>query len=771
MHKNDKLTSPIVLLKNSIVFPGSQYTFVASDAHDKKAVSLAASSGEILLLVPALYEDGSETPQKVLGTACAASIENISNGENSSVVVTVRLLQRMKIESTGMSAGVNTATAVAIETNENSLSHEEESAARKKLIKSAQDNVEIFKVRFPNVTFSAVPEDVELDILCDYISANVLISLDAKEDSFTTFDIRERVIAVAAGLASETELLSLERDLLEKVRESLGDSQKNAFLREQMRIIKQELGEDEPDEVEEFYNKIEESLFSEEIKEKLYKEVRRMASFHFGSPDYAVIKGYLDTCLELPCEKIRRESYDIDAAKKILDDDHDGLNDIKERILEFLSVANLKPDAPLQVLCLVGPPGTGKTSVAKSIARAMNRPYARVSLGGVHDESDIRGHRKTYVGAMPGRIINAFLQAKATNPVILLDEIDKMGQSHNGDPAAALLEVLDMEQNVNFRDHYIEFPYDISEALFITTANTLSTVPRPLLDRMEVIELHSYSRAEKLSIAKHHLVPKQLDKHGVKRSQMKFTDGALLKIIDEYTKEAGVRNLERKIASAVRKGAVSIVKGETEDKISVKVSNVEDFLGPKIIFGEKSEKKDLVGVTNGLAYTEAGGDMLKIEVCVLPGSGKIELTGSLGDVMKESAKIAVSAIRARSEELGIDSEFYKNSDIHIHVPEGAVPKDGPSAGVTLFTSILSALSKRPVRGDIAMTGEITLTGRVLPIGGLKEKSMAAMAAGIDTLLIPKDNFPETLKFDDSIKSAVKYTSCTTVDDVIRIALR
>ncbi len=771
MHKNDKLTSPIVLLKNSIVFPGSQYTFVASDAHDKKAVSLAASSGGTLLLVPALYEDGSETPQKVLGTACAASIENISNGENSSVVVTVRLLQRMKIESTGMSAGVNTATAVAVETDENSLSHEEKSAARKKLVKSAQDNVEIFKVRFPNVTFSAVPEDVELDILCDYISANVLISLDAKEDSFTTFDIRERVIAVAAGLASETELLSLERDLLEKVRESLGDSQKNAFLREQMRIIKQELGEDEPDEVEEFYNKIEESLFSEEIKEKLYKEVRRMASFHFGSPDYAVIKGYLDTCLELPCEKIRRESYDIDAAKKILDDDHDGLNDIKERILEFLSVANLKPDAPLQVLCLVGPPGTGKTSVAKSIARAMNRPYARVSLGGVRDESDIRGHRKTYVGAMPGRIINAFLQAKATNPVILLDEIDKMGQSHNGDPAAALLEVLDMEQNVNFRDHYIEFPYDISEALFITTANTLSTVPRPLLDRMEVIELHSYSRAEKLSIAKHHLVPKQLDKHGVKRSQMKFTDGALLKIIDEYTKEAGVRNLERKIASAVRKGAVSIVKGETEDKISVKVSNVEDFLGPKIIFGEKSEKKDLVGVTNGLAYTEAGGDMLKIEVCVLPGSGKIELTGSLGDVMKESAKIAVSAIRARSEELGIDSEFYKNSDIHIHVPEGAVPKDGPSAGVTLFTSILSALSKRPVRGDIAMTGEITLTGRVLPIGGLKEKSMAAMAAGIDTLLIPKDNFPETLKFDDSIKSAVKYTSCTTVDDVIRIALR
>lgn len=771
MFKNDKLTTSIVLLKNAVVFPGTQYTFIVSDPHDKKAISFAGAKGGNLLLVPAMYEDGAESPQKVLNTACAAIIENISSGEDSSVVVTVRLMQRMKIESTGITAGVNTATATAVSTGEDELSAEEKAAARKKLIKSAQENIEIFKVRFPNVNLSSIPEDVGLDVLCDYISANVLISLDAKEDSFTTFDVRERTVTVAAGLASEVELLSLERDLLEKVRESLGDNQKNAFLREQMRIIKQELGEDEPDDVEEFYNKIDESLFSAEVKEKLYKEVRRMASFHFGSPDYAVIKGYLETCLELPCEKVRRDSYDIEAAAKILDDDHDGLTDIKERILEFLSVANLKQDAPLQVLCLVGPPGTGKTSVAKSIARAMGRPYARVSLGGVRDESDIRGHRKTYVGAMPGRIINAFLQAKGTNPVILLDEIDKMGQSHNGDPAAALLEVLDMEQNSNFRDHYIEFPYDISEALFITTANTLSTVPRPLLDRMEVIELHSYSRAEKLSIAKHHLVQKQLDKHGVKKSQMKFTDGAILKIIDEYTKEAGVRNLERKIASAVRKGAVSIVKGEADKKITVKVSNLEEFLGPKTVFAEKNEKTDLIGVTNGLAYTEVGGDLLKIEVCVLPGSGKIELTGSLGDVMKESARIAVSNIRARADELNVDPDFYKNCDIHIHVPEGAVPKDGPSAGVTLFTSILSALGKRPVRGDIAMTGEITLTGRVLPIGGLKEKSMAAMAAGIDTLLIPKDNLPETLKFDDSIKSAVKYLPCTTVDDVMKIALR
>lgn len=772
MQNNDKFTYPILLLKNSVVFPGGSYTFIVNDNSDKRIVLASVEEGGSLLLVPAIYEDGSNTPEKVLAVACVAEIEHIEEGDNDSMIVTSRLVCRALIDTSSVSKnGINRATVTYKQVDESALTPDERAAARKKLLSTAQENIDIFKVRFPGLDLSSVPEDISLDALCDFISANVLISVDAKENSFVSFDIHERMVAVAAGLSSEIELLNLERDLLEKVRDSLGDSQKNAFLREQMRIIKQELGEDETDEIDELYDKIDNSLFSDEVKEKLYKEVRRMSAFHLGSPDYAVIKGYIDTCLELPCEKVRRTSYDIDKAKEILDADHDGLTEIKERILEFLSVANLKPDVPLQVICLYGPPGTGKTSVAKSIARAMDRPYVRVSLGGVRDESDIRGHRKTYVGSMPGRIINAFIQAKATNPVILLDEIDKLGHGNNGDPSAALLEVLDMEQNSAFRDHYIEFPYDISEALFITTANSLSTVPRPLLDRMEIIELHSYSRAEKLSIAKHHLIPKQLEKHGVKKSQMSFTDGAIFKIIDEYTKEAGVRNLERKIASAVRKAAVSIVRGEADKKITVKITNVEEFLGPKLVFSEKCDKEDLVGVTNGLAYTEAGGDMLKIEVCVLQGSGKIELTGSLGDVMKESARIAVSAIRARCEQLGVDANFYKEKDIHIHVPEGAVPKDGPSAGVTLFTSILSALTSRPVRGDIAMTGEITLTGRVLPIGGLKEKSMAAMAAGIDTILIPKDNLPETAKFDESIRNAVTYKPCSTVDDVIKLAFR
>lgn len=772
MQNNDKITYPLLLLKNSVVFPGGSYTFVVTDQSDKRIVLTSLEEGGKLLLTPAIYEDGSDTPQKVLNVACLVAIEHIKEDDNDSMIVTSRLLCRARIEAqTALLTGVNKATVTCPKVDESAFTPEEKSAVRQKLLSAAQENIDVFKVRFAGLDLSSIPEDISIDALCDIISANVLMSLDAKEKSFLCFDIHERVVAVVAGLASEIELLKIDRDILEKVRESLGDIQKNAFLREQMRVIKQELGEEEVDEIDELYDKIDASLFSEEIKEKLYKEVRRMSAFHSGSPDYAVIKGYIETCLELPLKKVRRDHYDIDKAQEILDADHDGLTEIKERILEFLSVANLKPDAPLQVICLYGPPGTGKTSVARSIARAMDRPFVRVSLGGVRDESDIRGHRKTYVGSMPGRIINAFLQAKATNPVILLDEIDKLGRGNNGDPSAALLEILDMEQNSSFRDHYIEFPYDISEALFITTANSLSTVPRPLLDRMEIIELHSYSRAEKLSIAKHHLIPKQLEKHGVKKSQMSFTDGAIFKIIDEYTKEAGVRNLERKIASAVRKAAISIVRGEAAKKISVKLTNVEDFLGPKLVFAEKCDKEDLVGVTNGLAYTEAGGDMLKIEVCVLPGSGKIELTGSLGDVMKESARIAVSAIRARCEQLGVDQSFYKEKDIHIHVPEGAVPKDGPSAGVTLFTSLLSALTGRPVKGDVAMTGEITLTGRVLPIGGLKEKSMAAMAAGIHTILIPKDNLPETERFDDSIKLAITYKPCSTVDDVVALAFK
>lgn len=770
MNSHDTMTAPFILLTNSVVFPGTRFSFTTTDAEDKKALAFASATHGKILLVPAMYdEDNNTVPQKTLGVACVCTIESVASTIEETVSVTVMLERRAKIESTHITNGVNTATVSFPQTNEEILSAEEANEIKAGIISAAKANVDLFKVRFPTIPQGTFNDSVSCDELCDRISANILISTDSKELTFVEFDIRERAVALITALSSEAEILAVERDVLEKVRDSVNNTQKTAFLREQMRIIRHELGEDEQDEIDELFDKIDNSAFVEEVKEKLYKEVRRMSYFNPGSPDYALIKGYVETCLELPLGKDDKKHYDIEEATKILEADHDGLTEIKERVIEFLSVANLKPDAPLQVLCLVGPPGTGKTSVAKSIARAMDRKFVRVSLGGVRDESDIRGHRKTYVGAMPGRIINAFLQAKCHNPVILLDEIDKMGMSHNGDPASALLEVLDMEQNSNFRDHYIEIPYDLSDALFITTANTLSTVPRPLLDRMEVITLHSYSREEKLSIAKHHLIPKQLKLHGVRKMYVSISDKAILRIIDEYTKEAGVRNLEREIASIARKCAVKL-GNENTDKVGVTVYNVEEFLGPKKILTDKCDKKNYVGITNGLAYTELGGDLLKIESCILDGSGKLELTGSLGDVMKESAKIAISAIRQRAAASGIDKDFYKTRDIHIHVPEGAVPKDGPSAGVTLFTTLFSALTGKPVRGDIAMTGEITLTGRVLPIGGLKEKSMASLAAGISTILIPKDNLSETEKFDPSLKNAITYIPCTTVDDVLEAAI-
>ncbi len=770
MRYQETTTLPFVLVKNTIVFPGASFTFATADHEDKKAISSSAASGGKLLLIPSIYEDDDTEPTRTLPVGLFTSIEKITHEEDGErIAVTVTVLRRAKIETSFKANRVNVAEISFPDINGYEFSGPEEELLIKDIIKAAKANVDIFKVRFPNLPENAFSEKGTLCEITDRIAGCILISNDAKETVLLEFDEKKRALELISLLTEESETIAVERDIFEKVRENIGSSQRIAFLREQLKVIKNEIGEDADDEVEELYDKIEDSAFSDEIKEKLIKELRRMSYFNPGSPDYALIKGYIETCLELPHGDKLRKFYDIARAKDILERDHDGLTEIKERIIEFLAVSNLKPDAPLQVICLVGPPGTGKTSVAKSIASAMDRKFVRVSLGGVRDESDIRGHRKTYVGAMPGRIINAFLQAKSHDPVILLDEIDKMGMSHNGDPASALLEVLDMEQNSNFRDHYIEIPYDLSNALFITTANTLSTVPRPLLDRMEIITLHSYSREEKLSIAKHHLIPKQLEKHGVPKSKLSLSDRVIYEIIDGYTKEAGVRNLEREIASVARKSAVKIGNDEVT-KISVTLKNLESFLGPKKVLEEKADKKDRVGVTNGLAYTELGGDLLKIEACILEGNGKLELTGSLGDVMKESARIAISAIRQRAESAGIDKDFHKTKDIHIHVPEGAVPKDGPSAGVTLFTTIYSSLSGKKVRGDVAMTGEITLTGRVLPIGGLKEKSMAALASGITEILIPKENLPETKKFDSSLKDAINYIPCTTIDDVIRAAI-
>ena len=770
MDKSRSVSAPFIFITNTVVFPGTKFSFIATEKNDTLSLRAADRNDRKIFLLPDFYNDDDKTHRKISDVACLAEIDELNEVGDDAYNVTVTAIRRASVDDISIFAGTQILYATFPENGESAIADEEAKEIKSALIGAAKTNVDIFKPRFPAVPKSVFDVGSSIDTLCDKIAAYIIITNENKEEIYEEIDVRKRTTALLEALEAEAEILTIERELMEKVRDNLNNNQKNAFLREQMRVIKQELGEEEQDEIEELYDKIEASSLSDESKSKLQKELRRMSYFNPGSPDYALAKGYIETCLELPIGVEANVHYDTKAPRKILDDDHDGLTEIKDRIIEFLSVANLKPDAPLQILCLVGPPGTGKTSVAKSVATAMGRKFVRVSLGGVRDESDIRGHRKTYVGAMPGRIINAFLQAKAQDPVILLDEIDKMGQSHNGDPAAALLEVLDMEQNHSFRDHYIEIPYDLSNALFITTANTLSTVPRPLLDRMEVIELHSYSRSEKLSIAKHHLIPKQLLRHGVKKQWVSFTDKAVLEIIDSYTKEAGVRNLEREIASVIRKCAVRIGDEPDHGKISVKVSNLEEFLGPKKILADKIDKKAAVGITNGLAYTEVGGDLLKIEALTFEGSGKLELTGSLGDVMKESARIAISNVRALCDEYGIDKDFHKTRDIHGHVPEGAVPKDGPSAGVTLTTTLISALTGLPVRGDIAMTGEITLTGRVLPIGGLKEKSMAALSNGISTILIPKDNLAETKKFDSSLKDAITYIPCERIDDVLSVAI-
>ncbi|MGN1133917.1 MAG: endopeptidase La, partial [Oscillospiraceae bacterium] len=523
------------------------------------------------------------------------------------------------------------------------------------------------------------------------------------------------------------------------------------------------------DEIQNYYDKISKLGASDEVVQKLNSEVNRLSQMQMSSQEAVVIRNYLDTCLALPWNVYTKDVTDIKKAAKVLDKDHYGLKKVKERILETFAVRCLNKDVKGQILCLVGPPGTGKTSVGKSIAKALGRKYVRVSLGGVRDESDIRGHRKTYVGAMEGRIMNAMKQVGSKNPVILLDEIDKMGNDYRGDPSSAMLEVLDSEQNTAFRDHFIELPFDLSDVLFITTANTTETIQPPLLDRMEVIELASYTREEKFNIAKNHLIPKQIKKNGLKAAQMRITDKGIYTLIDSYTREAGVRNLERTIGTLCRKAAKEIVENDTK-RVIFKDTNIEKYLGHKKYLRDISQKVDAVGEVNGLAWTSVGGVILPLEVLVLDGKGKIELTGSLGDVMKESAKIAVSYCRSVAEKYGIEPDFYEKKDIHIHAPEGAVPKDGPSAGVTMVTALISALSGIAVRADVAMTGEITLNGKVLPIGGLREKTMAAYKEGIKTVIVPKDNIGDLDEVDDEVKLNVEFVFAETLQDVLDTAL-
>ncbi len=639
------------------------------------------------------------------------------------------------------------------------------------LVRVCKDDFQDYSLFTPNM-----PTDFILDVLsreepgdlADFIASNTAIDPAKKQIILCELNPLRRMEKLCAILRSETEILKIEEDIQDKVQEQIDQNQREYYLREQMRAISVELDGEEADEAAIFREQIEALNISEGARKKLLQECARLDKTNKSSPEAMVIRTYLETCIALPWGVYTEDKLDLSKARKVLDDDHYGLEKVKDRMIEMLAVRKLSPEIKGQIICLVGPPGVGKTSIARSVAEAMGRKYARISLGGVRDEAEIRGHRKTYIGAMPGRIINAVSQAGSSNPLILLDEIDKLGADYKGDPSSALLEVLDGEQNGTFRDHYVEIEYDLSKVLFITTANDRDGIPQPLLDRMELIELGSYTAQEKFNIAKKHLVPKQAKRHGLNGRTLRVSDAAIREIIEGYTREAGVRKLEREIASVCRKAAVAVADGAKS--YSVKPADLENILGTRKYRKEDKFAKDEVGVARGLAWTAVGGEMLDVEAAVLDGTGKLELTGSLGDVMKESAHAAVSFIRSRASQLGIDADFYKTKDIHLHFPEGAVPKDGPSAGITITTALVSALTGIPVKSSVAMTGEVTLRGRVLPIGGLKEKTMAAYLAGVTTVIIPQRNTSDLDDVETVVKENVEFVPVSDVMKVLETAL-
>ena len=608
----------------------------------------------------------------------------------------------------------------------------------------------------------------DLEKLIDYVTNNLPVSYELKQQVLEAEDINDRYQVIVSLLLSQVEVISIKNELQKKVKVRVDKHQKEYVLREQLGVIREELGENADSEADEYEKKLSELDAPDYVKEKTKKEIKRFRNMSSSSSESTVGRGYIETVLELPWNKMSVDNKDLDHAAQVLDDDHYGLKDVKERILEFLAVRNLTSKGESPIICLVGPPGTGKTSIARSIASALEKKYVRISLGGVRDEAEIRGHRKTYIGAMPGRIVNGLRQAGVSNPLMLLDEIDKVSSDYKGDTSAALLEVLDSEQNCRFRDHYIEMPVDLSEVLFIATANEVSGIPKPLLDRMELIEVSSYTENEKFHIAKEHLIEKQKSKNGIKKEQLTITDGALKDIIRLYTREAGVRSLERTIGKLCRKAAREIFK-DSEAAVKVTKTNLKTYLGNPKYSPEKKNDHAEVGIVRGLAWTSVGGVTLEVEVNVLPGKGELVLTGKLGDVMKESAQAALSYVRSISEEYGIDAEFYTKHDIHIHIPEGAVPKDGPSAGITMATAMLSAITDRAVRADVAMTGEITLRGRVLPIGGLKEKLLAAKVIGIKTVCIPKDNEKDLEEISKEITDGMEIVPVERFSQVEKIA--
>ena len=761
---------PILALRGLAVFPEQTVHFDVGRNKSVLALEAAMKQDQTLMLIPQkdlLEDDPKLKDLYAIGTVAKVKQVLKSQGENLRVLVTG--ICRAKITELEQSDPflLGTVEAVPIpETADSLRSHalrREANSLYGLYLQMSEHPAQAIQLRM-----MASESD---GFLADSIAQNSGIEFQDKAKLLCQLNPTRRLESAVRLLRQEVEMLRLEAEIQEKTHAAIDQNQKDYYLREQIKVIRDELGEsDEENEFEAYTANIRSLHLEEDTEKKLLKDVDRLKKQPFGSSEGAVLRNYLDTVLELPWNKKTKERVDVVAARKVLEHDHFGLEKVKERILETIAVRQMAPEMPPQILCLVGPPGVGKTSISYSIARSLNRKMARISLGGVHDEADIRGHRKTYVGAMPGRIMTAMSQAGSCNPVLLLDEIDKMGSDYRGDPSAALLEVLDAEQNHAYRDHYLEIPFDLSDVLFITTANTLDTVPRPLLDRMEVIELGSYTDEEKLMIAKNHLIPKQLKKHGLKKQQLRVTDDAIREIIYCYTRESGVRNLERAFGEICRKAAMEIVSQETPKKLTVTGTNLESYLGVRKYLPDRLPCTDQVGLVTGLAWTSVGGETLEVEVNVMDGSGKLELTGNLGDVMKESAHAALSYIRANAQKLGVAPDFYKNKDIHVHFPEGAVPKDGPSAGVTVCTAMVSALTGATVRRDIAMTGEISLRGRVMRIGGLKEKTMAALRHGVHTVIIPKDNERDLEEIDQTVRRQLNFISAQTMDTVLDAAL-
>ena len=762
---------PAIALRGMTVLPSMIVHFDISREKSRKALEAAMQADQMIFLItqqnPNIADPGFGDLYRI-GTV--ARIKNLAKLPQNIVRVMVEGLERAEMNDLNEEEGYLRAEIVTYPEAEHKKLSESAHVAMTRALKDIFAGYCMENPKVGKELSRQLLELNDLEKLVDQIAINLPLYYEDKQRLLEAVELEERYETLCVIIANELEIMRIKNQLQQKVKEQIDKNQKDYILREQLKVIQKELGEDSPindaDHYRELFAKLE---ASEEIKKKISKEIDRFKSLGSNSAEASVSRGYIETLLDLPWDKMCRDNSDLKYAKKVLDEDHYGLEKVKERVLEFLAVRALTKKGDSPILCLVGPPGTGKTSIARSVARALDKKYVRISLGGVRDEAEIRGHRRTYIGAMPGRIASGMRTAGVKNPLMLLDEIDKVSSDYKGDTSSALLEVLDSEQNSKFRDHYVELPIDLSEVLFIATANDLHTVPRPLLDRMEIIEVSSYTENEKLHIAKEHLLKKQKEHHGIKDSQLTITNGALLKIISGYTKEAGVRQLERKIGEICRKAARQILEDKKET-VKVKAGNLGDYLGREKYTIQKLNDKDEVGIVRGLAWTSVGGDTLQIEVNIMPGKGEFLLTGQLGDVMKESAQAGISYIRSVSERYDIEEEFFKKHDIHIHIPEGAVPKDGPSAGITMATAMLSAITNTPVRADVAMTGEITLRGRVLPIGGLKEKLLAAKNAGMKTVVVPADNRPDVEELSEEIIGGLKVVYAKTMTDVLKAAL-